>query len=411
MEKITEIAQKIQKIGGRLYLVGGAVRDEIMGRKIEDEDYCIVGISQKEFEELFPEATLKGKSFPVYEIDKKEIALARTEKKIGIGHKGFEIETNKKITIEEDLKRRDITINSIAKDVLKNEYIDPFDGILDIKNKIIRMTSNAFGEDPLRVYRVARFSSMFQFQVEDKTTQKMHLLKEELFTLPKERVFQEFKKALASDKPSTFFEVLRKADLLDVHFKEIYDLIGKIQPEKYHPEGDSYQHTMISLDASCLLTNDLKIRFSCLVHDLGKGTTPIEVLPHHYGHEKRGEELVSKLGSRIGIPKIWEECGKTAAKEHMRGGMFSVMTPKKQVDFIENVSKSPLRLSGMKIVVLCDQYRNGKYPENINFDIIGEECLEAVKGKNILQKNPSLSGKKVGELLHKERIEWIKKRM
>ncbi len=409
MEKILEIAEKVQAIGGKLYLVGGAVRDEIMGINVKDEDYCITGLTQEEFENLFPEAILRGKDFPVYDIDKKELALARTERKLRKGHKGFIIHTDKTITIEDDLKRRDITINSIAKDVITGQYIDPFHGIDDIKHKIIRMTSEAFREDPLRVYRVARFSALFQFDVEKETIEQMYLLREELSTLPKERVFQEFQKALASDKPSIFFDVLRKAKVLDVHYKEIFELIGKIQPEKYHPEGDSYAHTMIALDASCTLTNSLEVRFSCLVHDLGKGTTPTEILPHHYGHEERGVKLVTQLANRIGIPKAWEKCGKIAAKEHMKGGRFLEITPNKQVKFIETVSKSELGLDGMKIVVLCDQYRSGHYPGNINFDHIGKECLKSVDGKFIMEHYPELSGIAFKNKLHEERIKWMKK--
>lgn len=318
-DEIIEIAKKIEKAGGRIYLVGGAVRDEMMNKTITDEDYCVTGISKEEFEMLFPNAILRGKDFSVYDIGKREIALARKERKLGKGHKEFEIETDKSISIEEDLKRRDITINSIAKDILRGQYIDPYGGINDIKHKIIRMTSEAFREDPLRVYRVARFASVLGFEVDSKTLEEMTLLKEELESLSKERVFHEFKKALASSQPSIFFEVLRKANVLDVHFKEIYDLIGQIQPEKYHPEGDSYNHTMLAVDNSCALTQNLEVRFSCLVHDLGKGTTPKEILPHHYGHEERGEKLVSYLGKRLGIPKRWEKCGKIATREHMRG--------------------------------------------------------------------------------------------
>ena len=170
----------------------------------------------------------------------------------------------------------------------------------------------------------------------------MEKLKEELSTLSKERIFIEFKKALASTKPSLFFEVLRKANILQVHFKEIADLIGKTQPEKYHPEGDSYEHTLIVVDNSAKMTNDLTIRFSCLVHDLGKGVTPKEILPHHYGHDEKGVELIAKLGKRIGIPKVWEKCGKTACKWHMKAGIFEQMQPKKQVELIENVAKSML---------------------------------------------------------------------
>lgn len=279
---IKEFANIIKQNGGRLYLVGGAVRDSLLNKPISDEDYLVVGIDKELFVKLFSESHARGKSFEVFDIDGSEFALARREKKIGKGHKEFEITTGKEISLEEDLKRRDITINSIAKDVLTQEIIDPFGGVKDIKNKVIRATSKAFLEDPLRVYRVARFASELGFNVEEDTLKMMNGLRNELTTLSKERVFAEFRKALNTSMPSTFFNVLKNADVLDIHFKEIYDLIGAIQPIVHHPEGDSYNHTMLALDNSTKLTNDLMIRYSVLVHDLGKGLTPESMYPHHF---------------------------------------------------------------------------------------------------------------------------------
>lgn len=316
---ITEIAKKIQQAGGKLYLVGGALRDKLLGKENKDEDYCITGITEEEFIKIFPEAKYIGKSFGVFILENKEFAMARTEKKIGIGHKEFEVKTNKNITIEEDLKRRDITINAIAEDVLTGKIIDPYNGEQDIKNKKIRAVSNAFGEDPLRVYRACRFAAELEFGVEENTLEMMHLLRDELLTISKERVFEEVKKAINTDKPSIFFETLKKAKVLDIHFKEVYDLIGALQPEKYHPEGDSYNHTMIALDNCAKITKDEVVRFCALVHDLGKGKTPKKMYPHHYGHEERGIEPLKQFAKRIGLPKIWKECGETAIKEHMKG--------------------------------------------------------------------------------------------
>lgn len=409
VKEIQEIAKKIESAGGRLYLVGGAVRDEIMGKVGTDEDYCVTGLSQSEFEQLFPEAMIRGKDFAVYDMEKREFALARKERKSGIGHKEFEIENDKSITIEEDLARRDITINSIAKDVITGKIIDPYGGIEDIKRKVIRKTSDSFLEDPLRVYRVARFAAMLEFEVEEATIEKMKKLKQELQALSVERVFTEFKKALASPRPSIFFQVLKKAEVLEVHFKEIDNLIGKIQPEKYHPEGDSYNHTMNVVDNSARLTDKLEIRYSCLVHDLGKGTTPENILPHHYGHEERGEKLVAELGSRLKVPNLWTSCGKIAAKEHMKGGYFEKMTPKKQVDFIETVAKSKLGLEGMKIIVYSDRWRQEENPPIVTFDIIGKKCLQEIDGTYVMQKYHIESGLKLKEKLHQERINWIKK--
>lgn len=407
--EILEIANKIKEKGGTLYLVGGAVRDELLGRQVHDEDYCVQGLNENEFEELFPNAFKRGKFFGVYDIEGKEFALARKERKNGKGHTEFNIKTGKEITIEEDLSRRDITVNSIAKNVLTGEIIDPYNGRKDLKNKIIRATTEAFKEDPLRVYRVARFASMLNFEVDKQTLNMMNQGKEELKTLSKERVFYEFKKALSTSKPSIFFKILRKANVLEVHFKEIYNLIGQTQPEKYHPEGDSYKHTMIVVDKASELTEDLSIRFSALVHDLGKGITPKEMLPHHYGHDKKGVELVEKFAKNLKIPNSWLKCGKVSAKEHMLGGIFNKMTPKKQVDFITRISKSTLGLEGMKIVVLCDRWRDKEIPKDIKFDEIGKKCIDQINGKYIMNKYNTKEAKDIRELLRKERIEWIKK--
>ncbi|NLC87236.1 MAG: HD domain-containing protein [Clostridiaceae bacterium] len=411
--EVLEIANKIKENGGILYLVGGAIRNEQMNKQINDEDYCVVGLSKEVFERLFPNAKKRGKFFGVYELERREFALARKEKKIGIGHKEFEIENDKNVTIEEDLKRRDITINSIAKNVLTSEIIDPYNGINDIKNKIIRATSDAFKEDPLRSYRVARFASIFNFEVDDNTINMMKETKEELKYLSPERVFLEFKKALEGNNPSIFFQILRKANILDVHFKEIYDLIGKQQPSEYHPEGDSYNHTMIVVDKSVDFTNKLEVRFSCLIHDLGKGITPQNMLPHHYGHDLNGVALVKNLGERLNIPQKWIKCGKVAAREHMLGGIFDRMKPSKQIDFITRVEKSPLGLKGMQTVVICDKLGKNKseikVKNELNFYILGKKCIQTINGKYIKEKYKIDKEKQIGELLRKERIEWIKK--
>lgn len=368
---------------------------------------------KKNFCGLFPNANIRGKAFEVFDLEGNEFALARTEKKIGLGHKEFEITTNKSITIEEDLKRRDITINAIAKDVLTEQIIDPFNGISDIENRIIRAVGTSFLEDPLRVYRTARFASQLEFEVEKNTLNLMNGLRNELDTLSKERVFVELKKALGSDKPSLFFNVLRKANVLDIHFKEIYNLIGSLQPEKYHPEGDSYNHTMIAVDNSAKLTNDLLIRYSALVHDLGKGVTPKEMYPHHHGHEEKGVEQVRNLSNRIGVPNSWKKAGITSSKEHMRGGIFAQMTPAKQVDFIERVSKSALGLEGLQIVVYSDKNRLGNFTEEEkekrNFLKIANKLLSTIDGEYIKKKYDIKSGIEFGNKLHEERIKWMKK--
>ena len=407
--QVEEIANKIKEKGGSLYLVGGAVRNKFLNLEIHDEDYCVCGLTEEEFIKLFPNAKPRGKAFKVFDLDGKEFALARKDVKKGLGHKDFEIQSNPNITIEEDLYRRDITINSIAENVLTKEIIDPFNGIKDIQNKIIRATSLSFKDDPLRVYRVARFASQLEFNVDVDTIELMKSMKSELSTLSKERVFEELKKALATDKPSIFFEVLRKADVLDAHFKEINDLIGVLQPEKYHPEGDAYNHTMLVLDYVSQNAKDLSIRFSALVHDLGKGLTPKKEYPHHYGHEDKGVALVGTLGNRIGAKNEWIKAGKVACREHMRGGIFYKMKPSTKVDFIERVSKTKLGLDGLQLIVNADKLSGGRIPQgNFNFADIGKKCLEEVNGDFIKQKYNIKEGIEFYKILRQERIEWIK---
>ena len=409
---IEKIATLIKENGGNTYLVGGAVRDAILDKPIKDEDYCITGFTSEKFLKLFPNARVRGKSFEVFDLEGKEFALARKETKVGKGHKEFAIETSEEITIEEDLKRRDITINSIAQDALTKEIIDPFGGRDDLESGIIRATSSRFSEDPLRVYRVARIAAILDFKVSRKTLNMMNKLKDELPTLSKERVFVEFRKALEADKPSIFFNVLKEAGVLDIHFKEIYDLIGSIQPIEYHPEGDSYNHTMIVLDNSAKLTDNLEIRYASLVHDLGKGLTPKEILPHHYGHDERGVEPERRLSNRIGVPTSWKKAGITSCKEHMRGGIFSQMTPEKQVSFIERVEKSVLGLHGLQIVVYGDKNRTGTLSEEkrkkCTFEQIGQELLTKIDGEYIKEKYKNIQGQEFGEKLHQERVRWMK---
>ena len=412
MDNIIAIANKIKSNGGNVYLVGGAIRDKLLGIVNHDEDYCVTGLSFDEFRELFPEAYVRGKDFPVFSIGNKEFAIARKERKIGLGHNNFDVETDKKITIEEDLERRDITINAIAKEVLTDKIIDPFGGREDLKNNIIRAVSSHFAEDPLRVYRVSRFASQFDFNVEDNTMKMMTLLKDELSSLAVERVYNELSKALLTDKPSRFFNVLKDANVLDIHFKEIYDLIGAEQPIKYHPEGDSYNHTMIVLDKVADKTKSLgderklELRFSALVHDLGKGTTPKEEYPHHINHEERGVELVKNIGKRLKLPIRLIKCGVTSCLEHMRGGIFDKMTFSKKVSFIERVNNTILGLDGLQIIVDADNML-GNGDEN-QFAELGHEVINCTNGDKIMRQYGITEGKEVANKMHEIRVMYLK---
>ena len=412
MVDIQEIAKKIKQNGGNLYLVGGAVRDELLGIINHDEDYCVTGISFDEFKNLFKEAFVKGKDFPVFSIDNKEFAIARKERKIGLGHNSFDIETDKKITIEEDLKRRDITINAIAKEVLTGKIIDPYGGINDLNNKIIRAVSSHFKEDPLRVYRTARFASEFNFEVDDNTIKLMTSIKGELLTLSVERVTNELYKALSTDNPSIFFSVLKKANILDVHFKEIYNLIDVEQPIIYHPEGDAYNHTMIVLDKVAKKTKEfedkrkLELRFAALVHDIGKSLTIKEEYPYHYGHDKKGVKLVGIIGKRLKLSNRLIKCGKVAALEHMKGGIFDTMKVSTKVRFIEKVNNTILGLDGLQIIVDADKNNDN---ENINnFSKIGHEVLNCTNGCKIMEEYGIKESSKVASIMHEVRVDYLK---
>ena len=409
MENIKNIANKINENGGRLYLVGGAVRDKLFNLEKNDEDYCVVGLDFRKFEELFPNAIKRGKSFFVYDIDGREFAMARSEYKIGKKHTDFKITSNSNITIEQDLVRRDITINSIAEDVLTGEIIDPFNGISDFKNGVIKATSSNFKDDPLRAYRAARFASKFNFDVDENTIKMISELKSELKYLSPERVFEEFRKAINSNYPVRFFEVLKKANILEVHFEELYKLIGAIQPIDHHPEGDAYNHTMFAFKMACSITKDEKIRFSALVHDLGKGLTPKEEYPHHYGHDIKGVDEVKKFGKRLRMPKSWIKSGVTSVAEHMKGGIFYRMTPNKQIDFLERISKTDLGLKGLEIVVESDKNCRGLEKRKVEFADLGEDIINKIDGKYVMNLYPNLKpGLNLKERIHEERIKYLK---
>lgn len=398
---IHEIAEKIYQNGGKLYIVGGAVRDMVMKREPNDVDYCVVGFTEAEFETLFPEAKKRGQYFPVYILHESEFALARKDTKTGRRHTEFEVETGKDVTIEEDLKRRDITMNSMAFDVLDKTLIDPYGGVEDIQNENIRATSDAFSEDPLRIYRVARFAAIYGFSVNNETIDMMNEAKDELIHLSAERVYAELYKAFETTNPSIFFNTLRRAGCLSVHFKEIEDLIGVIQPIEYHPEGDVYNHTMEAIDRATRYTNNPRIIYAVLVHDLGKAKTPKGNLPHHYNHEMLGEEPIRALSKRIKVPKSWEESGLIAAKEHMRAARYGEMKLSTKVDFLTKNARTVLGLRGLEIVANSDKNRG----ELIRFAKVGMSMLKEVTGKDIEDKKDYI---KLKETIRNNRIKWLK---
>lgn len=283
----------------KIYLVGGCVRDQLLGLKTKDRDWVVVGSTPEEMLELGYRQV--GKDFPVFLHPKtnEEYALARTERKTSAGYSGFSFHTAADVTLEEDLIRRDLTINAIALSN-KDELIDPFNGMDDIEAKILRHVSPAFVEDPVRILRVARFAARFaelDFNIADETQQLMAEMVNngEVDSLVPERVWQETMHALNEKIPARYFEVLRDCGALAKLFPEIDQLWGVPQTEKYHPEIDTGIHTMMVLTQAAKLSNDPKVRFAALVHDLGKGITPKHEWPRHIAHESRGVPLVEAL--------------------------------------------------------------------------------------------------------------------
>jgi len=303
-----------------VYLVGGAVRDGLLDLAVYDRDWVVVGATPemmlaKGFEQV-------GKDFPVFlhPKTKEEYALARTERKVGVGYHGFEVFAAPNVTLEEDLIRRDLTINAMARSP-SGDIIDPYGGQQDLHNKLLRHVSEAFSEDPLRVLRVARFAAKlapFDFKLAPETQSLMTQMVQagELSDLTPERVWQEVVKALNTETPSVFFTVLDSVGAIEVLFPELFALHHVTQPQKYHPEGDVWNHTMMVLDAAAGLSNDPMVRFAALVHDLGKAMTPEALWPKHHGHEVAGVPIVVELCERYRVPKKWQQLASRVTQWH-----------------------------------------------------------------------------------------------
>lgn len=311
---------KLERIGGRAYFVGGCVRDELMGARPHDRDVVVAGADRRDFEREFDGAVRVGRSFPVYRLyidgSYVEVALARTEAKTSSGHGGFAVTSTPETTIEEDLYRRDITINAVAKDMRTGELVDPFGGVKDIEDKAIRAVSEHFCDDPLRALRAARFAAVLQFDLTDQTRDLMMACASEVPTLPGERIFNELERALAARRPSVYFRELERTRVLRQAYPLIHMMVGVPQPIDLHPEGDVFEHTMQALDRACAMTIDLKTRFACLMHDVGKGATSAKDLPHHPGHDDVGADLIRLLPHCY--RRKWVKTAAFIAGAHMR---------------------------------------------------------------------------------------------
>ena len=399
-----EFFERVKKAGGSAYLVGGAVRDALMGRSVNDRDYVVCGLTSDKFISAFPDAFRVGRSFPVFLQDvggvRCEIAFARREIKKGSGYKGFEVFCSPEITIEEDLFRRDSTVNSMARDS-EGRLIDPYSGARDIAARVIRATSEHFFEDPLRALRAARQAAQFEFSIEPRTLSMMALCAEELREEPAERKFSELAKAISARRPSLYFRNLRAADLLENEFPWIFRLIGKTQPPEYHPEGDAFEHTMMVLDAAAAMTERQEVRFAALMHDIGKGGTPEDELPHHYGHEKRGEAMIGEIAKALSLPRAWSRSAAFAAREHMRP--MRMKAPAKIRDLIRSLENEAIGADGFAVITAADNH--GKMPAFLNdYD----RLLALVKKASKCSIPEGLEGPQIGEYIRSKEIEALR---
>jgi tRNA nucleotidyltransferase (CCA-adding enzyme) len=401
--------------GMQVYLVGGAVRDRLLGRAVSERDWVVVGATPAELERagFIP----VGRDFPVFlhPRTKEEHALARLERKIGPGYRGFATEFSPDVTLEDDLRRRDLTINAMAEDAAGN-VIDPYGGQRDIEARMLRHVSEAFAEDPVRILRVARFAARYAplgFRVADETMALMRRMVEagEADALVAERVWAETEKALAEPAPDVFVSVLRECGALRVVYPEIDALFGVPQPAKWHPEVDTGVHQLLCLRAAVELGASVATRFAVLTHDLGKGVTPPDILPSHHGHEEAGVALVERLCARVRVPNYFRELAVVTARWHThvhRALELRAATVLKTLEGCDALRR-PERFADL--LLACEADKRGRagladrpYPQRAFF----ERARAAVAAVALTaEERAGLSGEQIGRELRRRRIAAI----
>ncbi len=402
------------------YLVGGAVRDALLGLEVKDRDWVVVGAT--------PELMLQqgfvpvGKDFPVFlhPTTNEEYALARTERKTAPGYHGFQFHAAADVTLEQDLARRDLTINAIAvADLASAELIDPYGGQQDLKRKVFRHVTQAFREDPVRILRLARLAARFaDFSVAPETTQLMREMVQsgEADHLVAERVWQELAKGLMENTPSRLFAVLRECGALARVLPEVERLYGVPQRADYHPEIDTGVHLMMVLDMSARLQAPLPVRLACLFHDLGKATTPAELLPRHHGHEERSERLLKRICQRLRVPTECRELAEVVAREHgniHRSGELGAAALVRLLQRCDAFRK-PQRFAEILLACECDaRGRLGSsesaYPQAVRL-LAALAVAQGVATQPIAEQAlaSGADGRKVGELIDQARVAAIK---
>ena len=326
------------------YIVGGAVRDSLLGKNPKDVDYLVVGSSEEEFVKAHPDFTKVGSDFPVFlDHDGNEWALARRERKVGHGYTGFVSEVEG-VTLEEDLMRRDFTIGSMAIDLDGFELVDPFGGQIDLKNKVLRHTSAAFVEDPVRVLRLARFMSRFgpDWKVADETKALCFKMAKDgvLSELQPDRVWKEFVRAMDEDYPWLFFETLRDVNALNKVFPNIWRLQGALENLQWHPEGNAFEHTMLVMKATKRLGGKAIDMYAALMHDIGKTLTPLTEMPKHYGHDVKGVALVSEMNKYMSVPSDYTKVAEFVCRYHMYGHDLKGKNPKTIAKMFDHMNAS-----------------------------------------------------------------------
>ena len=398
----------------QVYLVGGAVRDHLLGHPYHEKDYVVVGATPEQL--LAQGFQPVGKDFPVFlhPETKDEYALARTERKSGHGYHGFEFHTDPSVTLEQDLIRRDLTINAMAMDNDGNVY-DPYGGQQDLCNKVLRHVSDAFVEDPLRVLRIARFAARYHalgFVVAPETLLLMQELAEsgELDALTPERVWKETSRALMEAHADVYFETLRTCGALKVLFPELDALFGIPQRPEYHPEIDSGVHTMMSLQQACRANYSLDVRFAVLLHDLGKALTPADELPRHIMHEERGIRPVTEVCDRLRVPTNTKQLALAVCKEHLKCHQALSLKPGTLWRLLQrmDVLRRPERVEAFVQACECDSrgrlgLEDRDYPQ-ASYILEAIQVVRSIKAQDL---PADVQGPDIGEMLIERRIKAI----
>ena len=396
------------------YLVGGAVRDRLLGLPVKERDYVVVGATPAQMQALGFQPV--GKDFPVFLHPEthEEYALARTERKTAPGYHGFAFHSAPDVTLADDLKRRDLSINALAEDE-HGKLIDPYGGRRDLEARRLRHVSPAFSEDPVRVLRVARFAARFAplgFSVAPETLALMREMAAsgEVDALVVERVWQETLKALAADKPSVFFNVLRECGALARVFPEIDRLFGVPQPAKYHPEIDTGVHVMLVLDQAARLSPDLAVRFAALLHDLGKGATPKDILPHHYGHEERSVQLAEALCTRLHVPREYRELALLAARYHGLVHRVEDLRPETVLRLLKGCDafRRPQRFGQLLLACQADALGRRGFEERPYPQAAWLQRALAAANQVALPDTAGRSGEEIGAQLHALRLQALR---